>query len=152
MFELNNLAAACRPCNRAKGTKRALVNTAMPAVVPTASSDYIIVHPHLDSWEMHLEFDDLGRIRSRGASAKGATTIDVCKITTLNAARLCRHFAKGSKDAEGVLRQFYKYKLLSKKRACLIVLRNLATNFGLAQAVVIVDRLELELNGGAANA
>lgn len=146
MFELNNLAAACRPCNRAKNNKNVLVAAAMPATVPTASADYRIVHPHLDPWDTHFEFDDLGRIRPNGQSQKGADTIEICKISTLNAARLCRHFAAGSKSAEGLLRQFFNYKQLSKKRACLALLRGLADNFGLAKASVIVDRLEQEID------
>jgi uncharacterized protein (TIGR02646 family) len=147
MFELNNLAASCRPCNRAKNAKNVLVAALMPGAVPTASADYMIVHPHLDPWGAYLEFDDFGRIRPHGGSPKGADTIEICKIATLNAARLCRQFAAGSKSAEGLLRQFFKYKRLSKKRACLALLRGLADDFGLAKASVIVDRLEQELDG-----
>ena len=150
MFELNNLAAACKPCNRAKNAKSALVAGLIPGVVPANSADYRLVHPHLDPWGAHLEFDEFGRIRPHGGSQKGVNTIEICKISTLNAARLCRHFAAGSKDAEDLLRRFFKYRRLSKKRACLALLRDLANNFGLAKASVIVDRLEQELKGGAA--
>jgi hypothetical protein len=146
MFELNNLAAACRPCNRAKNAKNVLVSNAMPASVPVASADYRVVHPHLDPWDAHLEFDDLDRIRPRGGSQKGADTIVICKISTLNAARLCRHFSYGSKSAEKLLRQFFTYKRLSKKMACLALLRELAVNYGLGKASAIVDRLEQEVD------
>ena len=119
MFELNNLAAACRPCNRAKNAKNVSVTAAMPAAVPTASADYSVAHPHLDPWDAPLEFDDLGRIRPRGGSQKGADTIDICKIFTLNAARLCRHFAAGSKSAEGLLRQFFPVQAAGQEEGLL---------------------------------
>jgi hypothetical protein len=147
MFELNNLAAACRPCNRAKNAKSALVVNVPLGAVPLNSDAYRIVHPHLDDWSAHLEFDSLNRIRPLVGSDKGKNTIDVCKISTLNAARLCRHFGQGRKNAESLLRRFFEYKRVSKKIACLTLLRDLASNFGLAQAVAIVDRLEQELVG-----
>jgi uncharacterized protein (TIGR02646 family) len=145
MFELNNLAVACKPCNRAKNAKSVLVNNQQLAAVPLTSADYRLVHPHLDDWGTYLEFDNLSRIRPRVGSQKGESTIEICNIATLNAARLCKHFVAGRRSAESLLRNFFRYKRRSKKEACLKLLRNLANDYGLAQAVAIVDHLEQEL-------
>lgn len=118
MFELNNLAAACRPCNRAKSTKTTLINSNQPATVPPDSAAYRIVHPHLDEWADHLQFDDLNRIQPRDGSQKGIDTIALCNIATLNAARLSDYFAQGGSSAESLLRDFFRYKSRRKKNAC----------------------------------
>lgn len=145
MFELNNLAAACKPCNRAKNNRSAVVNDVPLVTVPLESAAYRVVHPHLDEWTDYLEFDDLNRIRPRAGSPKGRTTIDLCNISALNAARLSDHFCQGRKNAEKMLRNFFRYKRRSKKESCIALLRQLANNFGLAQATAVVDRLEQEL-------
>lgn len=150
MFELNNLAAACKPCNRAKSNKTALNQNAVDDVVPVDSASYRIVHPHLDEWGTHLEFDDLNRIVPSGGSQKGKKTIEVCKISTVNAARLSQYFAPDRKTAENRLRAFYQYKNRNKKKACLEVLRVLANQYGLAQATAILDLLEQEMGNRAA--
>jgi uncharacterized protein (TIGR02646 family) len=145
MFELNNLAAACRPCNRAKNAKSAINDGVAVDVVPVRQDDYKIVHPHLDEWTHHLQFDEINRIRPVAGSLKGRNTIEMCKIDALNAARLSDGFSTGRRIAEKHLRQFYEYKSVRKKREYLELLRALATQRNLAPALAIVDRLEQEL-------
>jgi len=151
MFDLNNLAVACKCCNRAKNTKNPLVdNNANLAAVPSEPNAYRILHPHLDEWSLHLEFDEVNRIRPVRGSQKGAATIDVCDIHVLNAARLASHFRRHSRSAEMMLRSFFRYKRRSKKIECLNLLRALADEHNLAPAQAIVGRLENEFERGEA--
>jgi hypothetical protein len=145
MFSLDNLAVSCKPCNRGKSVKSPLVKPQPLAAVPTQSSDYRIVHPHLDHWDAHLEFDELDRIKSRAGSAKGSNTIEMCNITSLNAARLSDHFIGNRSSAERLLRKFFDYKSLRKKAQALSLLRALTQGYGLVKASSIVDRLEQEI-------
>lgn len=144
MFELNNLAASCRPCNRSKGTQVTLADGAQCQTVPAQATDYVIVHPHLDEWDQHLEFDEVKRIRAKDGSLKGRRTIRICGIGALNAARLSDFFGTGRGSAEDALHKFFSYKQPSRKRAMLALLRILA-NRGEAKARAIVDRLEDEM-------
>jgi|GEM_PF-3600040 len=144
MFELNNLAASCRPCNRSKGTQVTLAESVQCQTVPVQATDYVIVHPHLDEWDQHLEFDELKRIRPKDGSPKGSKTIVMCGISTLNAARLSDFFSLGRGRAEEALHKFFDYKQLSRKQAMLELLRALAGQ-GDATARAIVDRLEEEM-------
>jgi uncharacterized protein (TIGR02646 family) len=146
MFELNNLAASCILCNQAKNTKSPLSDgIVVAATVPSLSADYTIVHPQLDEWDSHLQFDDLNRIRPLGPSDKGKNTIGMCGITVLNAARLANYFSTGRRSAEKLLREFFRYKRRSKKQRCLDLLRELADKH-LAKAAAIVDRLQQEMD------
>jgi hypothetical protein len=148
MFELNNLAAACKPCNRGKSHTSPLIGAEIPTEVPSQSENYKIVHPHLDEWTDHLEFDDLNRIRAKGGSVKGQNTISLCNIDALNAARLSDHFAHEGGKAETLLRKFFEYTSPAWKRKCLHLLRDLVGNYGLSQASSIIDRLEQEMGEG----
>jgi uncharacterized protein (TIGR02646 family) len=145
MFELNNLAAACRPCNRAKNAKPVLAASNAYTSVPVDSLDYTLVHPHLDDWDDHLKYDSLNRIRPANHSSKGKCTIDICNIHTLNSARLSDKFGRNRSSAEKLLRKFFDYKSKKKKMACLTLLRELAEQYALSSAVAIVDALEQEL-------
>jgi hypothetical protein len=142
MFELSNLAAACKLCNGSKSIKSALTPGAPPPdAVPTTSEAYRIVHPHLDEWHEHLEFDALGRIRPRHQSSKGSTTIEVCGIGTLNQARLADHFQPDRRLAEKALRGFYRVKSSAWRKKYVSVLRELAEKYDLASAKAIVQDL-----------
>ncbi|MGF6571645.1 uncharacterized protein (TIGR02646 family) [Paraburkholderia sp. GAS333] len=145
MFDPNNLAASCRPCNRAKNKKSVLEEGTKTDRVPIQSVSYKIVHPHLDDWAHHLKFDEISRIVPVSGSAKGKITIDVCKISILNSARLSDSFASGRRVAEKYLRQFYEIRTLKKKREHLELLRALAAQRNLAPALAIVDRLAQEI-------
>ncbi|MFM0719920.1 HNH endonuclease [Paraburkholderia strydomiana] len=144
MFELNNLAAACRPCNRAKSRKSVLATGVAAPPVPIQDIDYQIVHPHLDDWDDYLEFDEFNRIRAKTHSPKGAFTIRTCKIGVINAARLARYFGKGCGEAEKNLQEFFRYKQKSKKQTHLDLLRKLARR-GTKDARAIIKRLEQEV-------
>lgn len=147
MFEFGNLAASCKPCNKRKGSKSSLVDDQTPASLPTNSANYKIAHPHLDEWNEHLDFDQFDRIKA--ISPKGKATIDLCGIHNLNATRLSDHFQRDQrKNAEKALRLFYASST-SRKKKYLKLLRNLADNFGLAQAKAVVDWLEEELGNPA---
>ncbi|NUY35958.1 hypothetical protein F0160_37255 [Paraburkholderia sp. JPY303] len=141
MFELNNLAASCRPCNRAKSAKVVLADGVQCQTVSVESTDYQIVHPHLDEWDHHLMFDELNRIRPKDKSLKGENTINICGINALNAARLSNFFSASRGNAEQHLRNFFNLKQPGKKQAMLGLLQDLA-NRGEAKARAIVERLE----------
>jgi hypothetical protein len=145
MFELSNIAAACKPCNGAKSIKSALVAAVpKPTVIPDTSHAYRIVHPLLDEWGEHLEMDDLNRIRPKGNSAKGAKTIEVCGIQTLNSARLADHFQPARQVAERALRGFFRVKKPAWRKKYVGMLTELAEKYDLAPAKAIVDQLRTE--------
>lgn len=52
--DLLNVAAACKPCNGAKGRRDPIKVPGIPATVPDREADYIIPHPHLSNWNDHL--------------------------------------------------------------------------------------------------
>jgi uncharacterized protein (TIGR02646 family) len=94
-FEVRNLAAACKPCNGAKGDHPTTVsvNLAASPLLPFESSHYSIIHPHLDEWDKFLSFDKFERIvPAEFDTGKGAQTIAVCKIHRVNAMRIADHF------------------------------------------------------------
>lgn len=147
-FELKNLAASCRPCNGSKGIKNPLTTLHVDGEpFPYTTNHYKILHPHLDDWLGHLEFDDLTRISAKDGSPKGVATIDFCNITALNCARLSDYFVGDQSGAETALRGFFRVKQKARRRAYLSFLRELADRFHLAQAKAIVERLEKEEMG-----
>ena len=150
MLELNNLAAACKPCNTAKGVKSPLVaSLPKPATIPLNSADYGIVHPHIDEWEDHLEFDQYGRIRGKTGQPKGAFTVKVCRIEAINAAALSDHFSnKANKTAKAALFKFFTLKQRGTRRKYLEILDELAKRHNLAEAKAIVERLREEFVAG----
>lgn len=145
MFEYANLAVACKVCNRGKWTAEITLSPLTNPAPPSLSSDYTIVHPHLDEWHDHLEFDRWNRIQVKANSPKGTQTIDVCKIYNLNTARLADRFATGRKEAENYLRQIYAEKSLTKKETALALLRKLADQYNLPQAKAVVGAVEEEV-------
>lgn len=146
MFDFSNLAVACKLCNRGKHTDEVVADKVSTTSVPCSSEHYIIVHPHLDEWQEHLEFDRWNRIISKADSSKGKATIKTCKIYHLNSARLADHFLMGRKKAEKYLRNFYAEEDLDKKEAALIVLRKLASEYNLPQAKAVVEAVTDEIN------
>jgi len=147
MFELNNLAAACKSCNGGKSTKHILVVGVDDAAIPTQSEHYTIVHPHLDEWADFLCFDLVGRIKPTDGRSKGAETISICRIEKLNMARLADHFlGAGFKDAEKALKSFTrKNASIRTKQMQVELLRRMADNYGLPQAAAAIQALEEEL-------
>jgi hypothetical protein len=98
MFHPENIAVACVICNTHKSAKPVLSNdNVRPVTIPTESSDYKILHPHLDEWDQHLRFDEIGRILPVSGSTKGPETIKICNIHGINLLRLSRKFAPTSR-------------------------------------------------------
>lgn len=77
MFEPRNLAICCRGCNGEKSNKNVLKN-AKRKTFPKNSADYIIVHPHFDSYDDHIRW--FGQVCAPRNSTKGAKTIEVCGL------------------------------------------------------------------------
>lgn len=147
MFEPENLAAACKTCNGAKSNKRVLHDVAPVAAIPAESASYVIVHPHLDDWEVHLAYDGIGRVIPKESdSPKGRMTIQICGINYLNSARLADHFYPGNNEsAQRALEGYYRVKSITWKRKYLKILRTIADDYDLAQAKSIVDLLETDI-------
>ncbi len=146
MFELENLAAACKTCNGAKSTQSILEDVAPVVVIPANTESYVIVHPHIDEWGDHLAYDDIGRVIPIIDSIKGKKTIEICGINYLNSARLADHFCPGDNEAaQRALEGYYRVKSKTWKRKYLKLLRTIADDFDLAQAKSIVDLLEADI-------
>lgn len=148
MFELLNLAAACTTCNGSKGKKHVLALDAaeeQPSQLPTASEDYVILHPHFDDWQDHLKFDTFSRIVEKDGSQKGRETIKICGIEKLNAARIADQFGQdGQAPAEETLRKLWSLKRKSRRMAMLEALEKIADQTGVESAKIIVRSLKAE--------
>lgn len=83
MFESRNLCVACRTCNVSKSKKETLVDPNV-AIYPTSGNDFIIVHPHFDNWDDHLELEYDLFIIPKNNSNKGNDTITFCKLNREN--------------------------------------------------------------------
>lgn len=149
MFELKNICVACKRCNGFKGKQPVLTGVQKPAMLPTQSADYSILHPHLDEWPTHLRFDDIGRIAPMpgAGEAKGQKTIEVCGINHYNATRLVDAFQPGGnpKTTHEALEVLLCEDSDARKQANLQFLRELVTTYRLPEAIAVVDCLEAEL-------
>lgn len=105
VFALNNLALACKDCNTPKGEKKVTV----PAIdeskndkVFLGTSDYVLVHPHIDKWDEHLHLDEYRRVlpNDERPDSKGSKTIEICAIYRKNAMRLADHFVWFGTDVQ----------------------------------------------------
>lgn len=152
MFDLTNISASCRPCNRAKNDKAVVrdgVDTSLQ--IPTISASYKIVHPHLDEWGQYLEFDQFNRIKAKHGEEKGTATIDVCGIARVNAARLADRFLPMTDGkAEKAIEGYYRVTNKTWKRKYAAMLRSMADQFDLPQAKAIVEMMEIEIGMRAA--
>lgn len=81
IFEPKNLAISCKDCNGAKLDQEVLVNSQANHRVNflEKSEDYIIVHPHIDDYDEHIEIRDNFLIY-RGRTDKGVKTIVLCGL------------------------------------------------------------------------
>lgn len=143
MFDAGNLAVACKLCNGHKSNQSISSKGLRFEALSSESGDYSIVHPHLDEWFDHLEFDSIGRIVSKTDSTKGRTTISVCGIQALNSVRLADNFdVDASKEAEIALRAFHEIESLSHKESVLAVIEELALRYDHpgSRAVVVALR------------
>lgn len=76
--ELLNVAAACKPCNGAKGRRDPIRVPGVLATVPNREADYIIPHPHLSDWDDHL--GHTGLLVYEKKTDEGGNLIDFCNL------------------------------------------------------------------------
>jgi hypothetical protein len=140
MFHPENLAVACVICNTHKSTKSVLsVNNLRPRYIPTERDDYKILHPHLDEWNHHLYFDDIGRILPVNGSSKGVNTISICSIDGINFMRLAQKFSPSSRmNAYELMCKVVAYTNPRKIEDALTVMQVLAEQSPDAIAVVAI--------------
>ncbi|AUM69205.1 HNH endonuclease domain-containing protein [Pseudomonas fluorescens] len=87
IFEPKNLCVICADCNiikRDQETFNTIPNTVKPLqedrerkTYPRSSSAFLIVHPHFDNWDDHIQ--KFG-IRYTDITEKGAFTISACRL------------------------------------------------------------------------
>lgn len=142
MFHPENIAVACVICNTHKSAKSVLSSdNVRPVTIPTKSGDYKILHPHLDEWEHHLRFDEIGRISPVPGSTKGPETISICAMDGINFLRLSRKFAPASREnAYELMCKVVTYVSLRKIDATLALMQSLAEQSPDALAVVATLR------------
>lgn len=78
MYEPFNLCLACPQCNSAKNIQKVLDNTDITDL-PAESSDYLIIHPHIDRYFDNIEIVD--GLLYKGLTKKGEYTIKLCNLT-----------------------------------------------------------------------
>jgi hypothetical protein len=81
MFEPRNLAVACTECNGNKS--KVSVTRKVPVRLPTAPASYLIVHPHFDRYEEHIEIE--GNYTFHALTEKGSFTIHHCELYRIRA-------------------------------------------------------------------
>ncbi|AWI57951.1 HNH endonuclease [Sinorhizobium fredii] len=81
MFEPRNLAVACTECNGKKS--KVAVTRKVPLRLPTASASYLIVHPHFDRYDEHIEIE--GNYTFHALTEKGSFTIHQCQLYRIRA-------------------------------------------------------------------
>lgn len=142
MFHPENIAVACVICNTHKSAKSVLSDdTVRPMTIPSSSADYKILHPHLDEWDHHLRFDEIGRIEPVLGSTKGPETISICAMDGINLLRLSRKFAPASrKGAYELMCKVVTYINPRKIETSLALMQSLAEQSPDALAVVATLR------------
>lgn len=98
MYTPFNLCLSCPNCNSSKGNQEVLAVNNI-GELPHTSSDYLIVHPHIDNYFEHIEIID--GLLYKGLTPKGVKTIEICNLTRteLLAERAKNHIK--SEQAEG---------------------------------------------------
>ncbi|MFJ5284819.1 hypothetical protein ACIP66_13335 [Pseudomonas sp. NPDC088429] len=146
MFLLENIAAVCKTCNGSKSNKHVLVPGIATVDIPPDSNDYLLVHPHKDEWNDHLDYDGIGRIVAKPENLKGRETINICGIQYLNSARLADHFIDADNElAEKALDGFFRVASRTWKLKYIRVLRKMVEEYDLSRARAIIDILEAEV-------
>lgn len=77
MYEPLNYCMSCKMCNTKKSTNGVLKDGVYKSF-PNDSTDYLIVHPHLDKYSQHINIID--GILYEGLTDKGKETIRICKL------------------------------------------------------------------------
>lgn len=78
MFEPKNLCIACKDCNNEKRAKDVLKNPRR-ITFPSVSGDYLMVHPHFDSYGDHIHLLPHS-LFFMPRSEKGVHTIEICGL------------------------------------------------------------------------
>ncbi|MBB3158104.1 hypothetical protein FHS07_001800 [Microbacterium proteolyticum] len=97
MFEPRNLAVACPDCNLAKWDKETLTGPQI-AEYPSQAGSFLVVHPHFDRWEDHIE--KCGVV-FRPITEKGTWTVTEC-----NLGRFALKYADPTDEADPLDRRF----------------------------------------------
>ena len=77
LFTEENLAVACKDCNRIKSDNNVLKNIKRKRF-PKKSEDYIIVHPHFDVYDEHIKI--ITNQIYLPIDKKGTNTIEICGL------------------------------------------------------------------------
>lgn len=78
MFEPLNLCVTCPDCNLRKGKKK-VTNSQARVRLPSNSESYLIIHPHFDTYEEHIEVIKAGAFYI-AKTPKGEKTIEICGL------------------------------------------------------------------------
>lgn len=147
MFELRNLAAACKPCNGAKDDGEVLSGQGSQKVegcFPAGSQDYEIVHPHFDAWGDYFSFDQFNRVVPR--DAKASYTFQLCQMQRVNIARLADYFGGRDREAaENYLKAFFAQEDPAKKQRYIDFLETIVKDGALEKARPLLDVLKSEM-------
>lgn len=146
MFDEGNIAVACKLCNQYKSNKAVSSTGLRFTELSKNTHDYSIVHPHLDEWAEHLQFDAIGRIVPVAESIKGKTTVSICGMESLNVTRLADQFAiEETAEAETALRVFHEVVDIGRKREFLSLLDEMAQRYGHPGARAVVEALRSDV-------
>lgn len=80
LYEPLNLCVACTNCNSSKNNQEVLSDKNTKSL-PTESSGYLIIHPHIDRYFEHIEIVD--GLLYKGLTSKGVKTIELCNLTRI---------------------------------------------------------------------
>ena len=147
MFELRNLAAACKLCNGAKDDAEVLSDQGSQKIggcFPAGSQDYEIVHPHFDAWGDYFRFDQFNRVVPR--DVKAYYTFRLCQMQRVNVARLADNFGgKYREAAENYLMAFFVQEDPAKKQRYIDLLETIVEDGGLEKARYLLAVLNSEM-------
>lgn len=79
MFEPRNLCASCHECNFIKLATETLVDPSL-LNYPSSGNGFLIIHPHFDNWDDHIDLEHGLFVNIKNNSDKGKTTIKMCKL------------------------------------------------------------------------
>lgn len=146
ILQVKNMGVCCRPCNSKKTDHRALsaeIDVSVLTAIPEKSSDYVIVHPQLDSWDENLKFDFIRRILP--VTDKGRETISACGLERINALRVSDVFAADSRaSVYKATLNIMRYKQSARRKSAADVLRAAAVLTGSSRASAIADQIAAE--------
>lgn len=82
MFEQQNLVLSCGACNSSKSGKSTLKSSKLlSAIYPKNKSDYLIYHPHFDTYSNEIELEN--NIYYKWKTPKGKKTIEICGLNNM---------------------------------------------------------------------